>query len=235
MDALELAADNAAHFWTLIGTARGYDVRRHPGLLAVDGDERAGLRVLTLAAGLPQEGRAALDALLPRPGRVVVEDAFGAVELTARGMSSRQMPVMIRLPGEPVGEPALPVRRVTTPDELRTAERLVVEGFALEHFQPWTPGVVLPPVLLEGAELYLAHLDGEPAGACLVVEQDEAVGVYFVTTMPQFRSRGVGRALMHALLRRFDDRPVTLTASRLGRPLYESLGFERIADAAWWS
>jgi hypothetical protein len=40
---------------------------------------------------------------------------------------------------------------------------------------------------------------------------------------------------MHALLRRFDDRPMTLTASRMGRPLYESLGFEHITHANWWS
>ncbi|MGI5238212.1 GNAT family N-acetyltransferase [Dactylosporangium sp. CA-139066] len=67
------------------------------------------------------------------------------------------------------------------------------------------------------------------------VPEDEVVGVYWVTTMPRFRSRGMGRALMHALLRRFGDRPVTLTASRLGRPLYESLGFEPLGDAHWWS
>ena len=31
------------------------------------------------------------------------------------------------------------------------------------------------------------------------------------------------------------DLPVTLTASRLGRPLYESLGFTTAAESTWWS
>jgi hypothetical protein len=29
--------------------------------------------------------------------------------------------------------------------------------------------------------------------------------------------------------------PVTLTASRAGRPLYESLGFTAAAPSTWWS
>jgi hypothetical protein len=31
------------------------------------------------------------------------------------------------------------------------------------------------------------------------------------------------------------DMPVTLTASKLGRRLYESLGFAEAAPSTWWS
>jgi GNAT superfamily N-acetyltransferase len=230
-DALTLAAGNAAALWTGIGRARGYEIIDGDGWVAVIGDERQGLRVLTLREGDPE----AVRALAVRPGRVVIEDAFGAVRLTDQGLSARQLPVMIRYPGKPVDEPRLPIRRAATPADLRTAERLVVEGFALEQFRPYEPSVAFPDVLLADLEFYLADLDGEPAGACVVVPQPGAVGVYWVTTLPEFRSRGVGRALMHALLRRFDDRPMTLTASRPGRPLYESLGFEHITASTWWS
>jgi GNAT superfamily N-acetyltransferase len=142
---------------------------------------------------------------------------------------------MIRYPGEPVAPPAIDVRRVETPAQLRIAERIVVDGFALERFQPYEPGVAFPDPLLGLVELFVADLDGEPAGACLTVPEDDVAGVYWVTTMPRFRSRGLGRALMHAVLRRYDDRPVTLAASRLGRPLYESLGFDDLGDAWWWT
>jgi GNAT superfamily N-acetyltransferase len=165
----------------------------------------------------------------------VIEDAFGAVDLAAAAMSVRHLPMMIRYAGEPVDAPAIPVRAVESAADLRIAERIVVDGFALENFQPYEPGVVFPDALLGPAELFVADLDGEPAGACVAVPEDEVVGVYWVTTMPRFRSRGLGRALMHELLRRFDDRPVTLTASRLGRPLYESLGFDNLGDASWWT
>ncbi|WP_410674868.1 GNAT family N-acetyltransferase [Amycolatopsis sp. cmx-4-68] len=59
-------------------------------------------------------------------------------------------------------------------------------------------------------------------------------GVYWVTTRPEHRSKGVGLALMHAVLRHFDDLPVTLTASRAGKALYDKLGFTTLGDAHWW-
>jgi GNAT superfamily N-acetyltransferase len=234
MDDLTLAAGNAAALWTRIGRARGYSLERGDGFLAVIGDEQLGLRVLTLCAQLSAADRAALAALAVRPGRVVVEDAFGAADLAPLGLASRHLPVMIRR-AAPVPAPRIPVRRVHAPADLRIAERIVVDGFALEDFQPYTPGVVFPDEVLADLELYLTDLDGAPAGACVVVPEAAAVGVYWVTTMPAFRSRGVGRALMHEVLGRFDDRPTTLTSSRAGRPLYESLGFEHLADATWWT
>jgi hypothetical protein len=45
----------------------------------------------------------------------------------------------------------------------------------------------------------------------------------------------VGRAVMVGSLADLVDVPVTLTASRLGRPLYESLGFAAASPATWWS
>jgi ribosomal protein S18 acetylase RimI-like enzyme len=76
--------------------------------------------------------------------------------------------------------------------------------------------------------------EGEVAGACLTVEADDAVGVYWVTTLPEHRSRGVGRALMNGVLNEF-SRPATLSATRAGIPLYESLGFTVVTSATWWS
>ncbi|MEU7867708.1 GNAT family N-acetyltransferase [Dactylosporangium sp. NPDC049140] len=230
-DALTTAAGNAAWLWARVARARGYETRSGDGWVAVLGDERYGRRVLTLGP------RAAEDFadLVAGEGRVVVEDAFGTVDLTDRGLAMRQLPVMIRRPGKPVDEPRLPVRRVGSAADLAVAERLVVEDFALENFQPYARGVVFPESILADLEFYLADLDGEVAGACVAVPEPGAVGVYWVTTGTAFRSRGVGRALMHAVLRRFDDRPMTLTASRMGRPLYESLGFEHITQAGWWS
>ncbi|UWZ34063.1 GNAT family N-acetyltransferase [Dactylosporangium roseum] len=234
---LTLATDNAAAFWTAVGEARGDALTRRPGFLAVSGDARAGLRVLTLRAD-PSGGDLSELIALVRQGtgrRVMVEDAYGSVDMSPLGLAARQLPIMIRHPGAPLPAPSVPVTRVTSADDLRTAERIVVDGFALEHFQPYRPGVVFPPALLDRVELFLAAIDGEPAGACLVNPDAAAVGIYWVTTMPEFRSRGVGRAIMHEVLTRFDSRPVTLTATRSGRRLYESLGFDRIAAATWWA
>ncbi|GAA3451994.1 GNAT family N-acetyltransferase [Dactylosporangium matsuzakiense] len=225
-DALRLAAGNAAELWSRIARAREYGAEAGDGWLEVRGDERYGTRILTVRA---------VDSVVVPAGRVVVEDAFGALDLGSQGLAERRLPIMIRDPHKSAGEPKVPVRRVSAPRDLRTVERLVVEEFALERFQPYQRGVVFPDGLLEDVEFYLAELDGEPVGAAVAVPQAGVVGVYWVTTAARFRSRGVGRSLMHALLGRFDDRPMTLTASTLGRPLYESLGFEHVTLSRWWS
>lgn len=240
IEPLLLATENAATFWTAVGEARGYELTRRPGFLAVNGDERAGLRILLRQADPSGDDLSDLIALVRKyaGGRVVVEDAFGSVDMSPLGLAARQLPVMIRQPGGPLPTPTVQVirvTRVTSHGELRTAERIVVDGFALEHFQPYQPGAVFPPGLLDRVELYLAAVDGAPAGACLAIPDGAAVGLYWVTTMPEFRSRGVGRAIMHEVLNRFDTLPMTLTASRPGRPLYESLGFDKIVDATWWA
>jgi len=160
---------------------------------------------------------------------VVVEDPFQTLDLTELGMTVGQLPVMVREPG-PVPAPD-GVERINTPTELEKAEDLVVHGFPLEEYQPYRPGSVFPEELLRQATAFFRKGD---QGACLTMTHGGVGGVYWVTTLPEHRSKGVGRALMHAVLRHFDDLPVTLTASRSGRPLYEKLGFATLGDANWW-
>jgi GNAT superfamily N-acetyltransferase len=142
-------------------------------------------------------------------------------------MSPRQLPVMVREPAPVPEEPG--VTRVKTPAELLKAEGIVVHGFPLEEYQPLQPGTAFPAELLDQA-FFLK----DDEGACNTMANEGVGGVYRVTTMPEHRSQGVGRALMHAVLRHFEDRPVTLTASRAGKPLYDELGFTTLGDSDWW-
>jgi ribosomal protein S18 acetylase RimI-like enzyme len=113
----------------------------------------------------------------------------------------------------------------------------VIAGFELTRFEPYRGGEMFPMALIEqpGVEVFIARLDGEVAGACVTVVAQGFGSHYWVGTPPAFRSRGVGRAVMLGSLAPLVDLPVTLTASRLGRPLYESLGFTAAAPATWWS
>lgn len=222
-DRLALAAGNAAAFWTAIGTARGYRLTRRTGLLAIDGDDRFGRRVIVLS---PTVSDADVKALEPTR----IEDVYGV--LPADRLVPTTMPVMIRRPA-PIAPPAQSVALVATEDDLAQAERIIVDGFPLRDYQPYHRGEVLPPSLLDDVRVSV-FLAGA-AGAALAIVDPAAVGIYWVTTMPEHRSRGVGRALMHAALARFPDRPMTLTASRAGLALYESLGFEFVTDSVWWS
>ncbi|WNM40474.1 GNAT family N-acetyltransferase [Micromonospora halotolerans] len=232
---LDLSVRNAAALWTALADARGHTLLHRPGFLAVIGDHRAGLRILLRDPDPAPDDRAALaDLVRRRTGPVTVEDQYASVDLTDLGLSPRSMPVMVRRPAA-LPDPSLPVTPVERPDQLDTAEDVVVRGFPLDHFRPRRPGEAFPAALLARPEVrfFLVHRDGAPAGACLTV-REEGVGLYWMTSLPEHRSRGVGRALLRGVLGRLGDVPMTLTAARAGRPLYASLGFVPVTDATWW-
>ncbi|WP_367128405.1 GNAT family N-acetyltransferase [Saccharothrix sp. HUAS TT1] len=228
---LHLAVRNAAVLTTALAHARGHDLITRAGFLAISGPTL--LRVLAVRPDLDPDDFAELQLLVKRAeARVVVEDSFAAVDGDALGLTARRLPVMVR-PHEPAPPPALEVREVRTADEWAVAERVVVDGFPMPGFPT---GNALPLALAdhEGFRLHTAWLDGAVAGAGLTVESDGAAGAYWVTTLPEHRSRGVGRALMNAVVNRSPS-PMTLTAAEPGRPLYESMGFSVVALATWWS
>jgi hypothetical protein len=227
-------ARNSAAFWAATGRSRGHEVIRRPGFLAVAGDERAGLRVLIQEAGVDTDE--ITDLAKQAAGPVDIEDPFSSTDLSHLGLRTWQMPVMLRQAG-PVAEPDMDVVRVRDEEHLKAAERAVIEGFELARFQPYRVGEMFPMALLDepGVDVYVARLDGEVAGACVTVVDNGFGSHYWVGTPSAFRSRGVGRAVMLGSLADLVDVPVTLTASRLGRPLYESLGFAAASPATWWS
>ena len=230
-------ARNSAAFWAATGRARGHEVVRRPGYLAVVGDARAGVRVRIQRAGLDAGEVAEItDLAAQAPGPVDIEDPFSATDLAHLGMRTWQMPVMLRGPG-PVGEPAMDVTRVRAEVDLQSAERAVIDGFELSRFTPYKSGELFPNALIEqpGVDVFVARLDGEVAGACVTVLDDGLGSHYWVGTPARFRSRGVGRAVMLGSLAHLTGVPVTLTASRLGRPLYESLGFTVTSPSTWYS
>jgi GNAT superfamily N-acetyltransferase len=222
---LQQASANATAMWSALARARGHDVREHDGFVVIDGP--AGARVMVTTPE-PGDGLVETARGLREAGRdVVVEDPFGTLDLAGIGLTARSLPVMVREPA-PAPEPA-GVTRVVSPAELVRAGGIVVDGFPLEHYRA---DDVFPPSLLDHDGPAFFTLGD--AGACLTMAHGGVGGAYWVTTMPEHRSKGVGRALMHAVLRHFDDLPVTLTAARAGKPLYDKLGFVSLGDANWW-
>ncbi|MGW2597913.1 GNAT family N-acetyltransferase [Streptomyces klenkii] len=236
-DAAIRQARNSAAFWAAIGNSRGHEVIRRRSFLAVLGGERAGTRVLLQEPDPDADELAELTELAGRSaGPVDFEDPFSSTDLSHLGLRNWQMPIMVRPPA-PVPAPAMEVVRVERSHELRTAEQIVIEGFELTRFTPYRPGELFPTTLTEqpGVDVFLAVLDGETVGAGVTVVHDGSGSHYWVGTSSAHRSRGAGRAVMLGSLAPMADMPVTLTASRLGRPLYESLGYTAVTSSTWWS
>jgi GNAT superfamily N-acetyltransferase len=210
-----LHLENAAAMWAsrAPGAVRGdgYALAEHPG----------GARVIVLD---PAARAGDVLALAPRR-KLLVEDAFGILPTAGATL----MPIMVRRPGPLVAPPAsVRVSEVHTQEELTSVERVIVDGFPL-------PGQSLDPALLgrPGWRFWLGRCDGAPAAAAYTFDDGTAVGVYWLATLPEHRSRGAGRAVLATAVAAAPGRHVTLIATEAGRPLYESAGFQTAGRSAW--
>ncbi|WP_203752084.1 GNAT family N-acetyltransferase [Actinoplanes cyaneus] len=170
------------------------------------------------------------------PGPVTIEDVFGPEE-PAPSATVLRLPTMVRPAGPPAQAPPPGVVQVRDEDGLAVAERVMIDGFPFPRYQPVVRGHALPPRLLglPGWRFWLAYSDGEPAAAAYTFDDGAAVGLYWLATLAEFRSRGLGRAILNRAFEVYPEQPFTLTATEAGLPLYESLGFRTVAIATWYT
>jgi GNAT superfamily N-acetyltransferase len=218
--------ENAARMWTAFVP----DARVTDGLLRAERPQ--GVRLIPQR---PADVPALLHA--ESPARLVVlEDVF-AGEPAAPEPGVLRLPVMVRRPAplRAALTPGVRVTEVRDAAELAVAERTMVDGFPLRAYQPYEQGSALPPRLLglPGWRVWLAHRHERPAAAAYTYDDGTTVGVYWLATLPEHRSAGLGRAIMTTAVAAFPTRTFTLVATEAGRPLYESLGFRAVATAAW--
>ena len=80
---------------------------------------------------------------------------------------------------------------------------------------------------------YVGYVDGVPVSTAATVACGNTIGVYNVATLPEYRRRSYGEAVMrHALEeaeRERPSRPVVLQSTEAGLRLYERMGFRTVA------
>jgi GNAT superfamily N-acetyltransferase len=87
------------------------------------------------------------------------------------------------------------------------------------------------------AHNYVAHLDGRPAASVVAYDHDGDCGIYWVATIPAARGRGLAPGLMRTALdavRRRGCTTTTLQATKVGRPVYERLGYRGFGTIEMW-
>ena len=160
------------------------------------------------------------------PGTHRALQAAGAVREDSPGMHVNLGG--LRPAGRPVDGLDLAIAKQA---DLGIVARIMREGFEF-------PPAFEEPVrqLLEGFDPdrlvhVLATLDGEPVGCGSLWITGETAGVYNVAVLDRARERGVGYAVTSALLDEARARGCTesvLQATRLGRPVYERLGYVEV-------
>ncbi|MER5866807.1 GNAT family N-acetyltransferase [Kitasatospora sp. NPDC002040] len=256
---LEQANDNAAAFWSAQARVHGWESVRRPGFTAVRcARDAADAHRIVVTRPYGPEGAGSLLAELARlreewaTQQFVLEDPYGGIELAGEGRESTLgMAVMVREPDAPLtagagswsgarvrslGDRGVEVHEVRDVSELVLLERVVVDGFPVTADQTRQQGALLPAGLLAepGYRAWLGRVDGEPAAACMTYDNVETVGVYWVAVLPEYRSNGLGRAVVTAALAAQPGRVTTLVATLLGEPLYRRLGFVERGVTRWW-
>ena len=233
-------ARNAARMWASLVPWSRVVAGPAPGVSVIEIPAQPATRVILRRPLVADPGQiGALVARAGRRGRVVVEDSFGRLTLPVRdGLTVHRMRVMVKdagRPGPPAARPGIRIVQAADQDTLAQAERVIVDGFPQRALQPYRRGHMLPPLVLAvpGWRTWLAYRGDEPAAACCTYHDGAALGVYWLATLPGHRSHGLGRAVMSVALAASPG-PVALVATAAGAPLYSSLGFRTVSEAAWY-
>ena len=90
---------------------------------------------------------------------------------------------------------------------------------------------------IDGVRLYEARVEGAPACVLATLDNVDDCEVYLVATLADHRGRGLARRLLHHALTEARERGLavsSLQATKLGYPVYERLGYERICALEMW-
>jgi len=80
---------------------------------------------------------------------------------------------------------------------------------------------------------FMASYNNIPCSTGAICTGPEATGIYFAATLPEYRGKGIGAALMGKMLEAAADKGnklVVLHATKEGEPLYKKLGFRQYCE-----
>jgi len=159
----------------------------------------------------------------------VVLSVWPLPDLSERGLHLAGHPMfVVRAPGPVTATPreGVVVREVSTVDDLRTVERIAIDGFPIDAAKGSPPGTAFPdPVLDSDVKLRLGEVDGEAVSAGAVLVAHGVVNLCFAATLPAGRRRGVWSALVWARVNQAPDQPAVAFTSDDSRPGFVKMGF----------
>lgn len=85
--------------------------------------------------------------------------------------------------------------------------------------------------------VYVARRNGKPVGCLTIIDYDRNADVEMVAVVPEARGHGIAAKLLGHALADAAERGMetsTLVATRLGRPVYERLGYRDFAVLQMW-
>ena len=146
-------------------------------------------------------------------------------------------PLMVLRPDVPV-RPSRPTKvvRALGPELVGIAGDLIAAAFdePRDVIARYIDVCITPTA---GVETYVAWGDEGSMCTVSVTPTGDTAGITLMATPPEHQRKGIGRALLSQVIDDYRRRGVErfhLGATAAGRPLYDSLGFELVADLSVW-
>jgi GNAT superfamily N-acetyltransferase len=147
----------------------------------------------------------------------------------------------VRLPA-PLAPPVLPdgltIETATNAAQLADFEQATWQGFEESEtgFPDREPFSQHPLATLDvpGMVYLNARLDGQVVASTIAHLTGDMLGIYGLSTLPQYRRRGYARALVHASVALRPDRAASVYPDPPTVPIYTDLGFVRGGIIAVW-
>lgn len=137
----------------------------------------------------------------------------------------------------------LEIGEVEEPELMDMFLRTSFEGFGDTFALPFDVGALENRLMSSSSDapfrgaLYLGWVGGKPVATSLRSTTREVAGIYVVSTLPEFRGRGFGEAMVwRAVMDGHEERCTMscLQASKMGRRVYERMGYRTIVDYHIW-
>lgn len=121
------------------------------------------------------------------------------------------------------------------PADLRAVNAIISEAFDPRFGEGWTPSQCMGMLALPGVWFTLACVDGRPVGFALARTILNEGELLLLATLPTMRRRGIGGALLRAVMADARDRGADLLhlevrANNEAVQLYRSAGFNKIGE-----
>ena len=87
----------------------------------------------------------------------------------------------------------------------------------------------------ENFSLYIAKYENKNAGTFLITHEENLTGVYYFATVPEFRRKGIARAMMNEICRLSGNKTIVLQATPSGFPFYKNFGFKELFEMPIYS
>jgi hypothetical protein len=134
----------------------------------------------------------------------------------------------------------LQIRYVDSSGEATDFLRTAAVGFGAppNYFDVWKRGFLAGGAGTWSRETtYVGYVGGKPAATSMRITTGDVAGIYTVSTLPEFRRRGFGQSMTWRAVadgRRAKCRLSCLQASKMGRPIYERMGYHVVEEYSLW-